>query len=145
MRKTTVELELSETGRCLVQTVGTSMEPILHNRYSSVVIESDGSPLSVNDVVLFKRPDGAYVLHRIIKIDSDWFYIRGDNCYSTEKVKREQILGRMTGYFNGDDFTDCATDEKYKKYVKSLNARYIYRQLSSLPRRAVSKLKRSLK
>lgn len=145
MRKTTVEQELSENGRCLIQTVGVSMEPILHNRYSSVVLEKPDSPLSVNDVVLFKRPDGAYVLHRIIRIDKDSFYIRGDNCYGTEIVKREQILGRMSGYFNGDEFTDCAADEKYKKYVKTLTARYIYRQCRAIPGRAVRKLKRSLK
>lgn len=130
MKITTVEQELKDSGRCLIQTVGVSMEPLLHNRSSSVVLEAIKAPLKKNDVVLFKRENNSicngceYVLHRIIKVREHYCIIRGDNCVQNETVGNSQIIGVMTGYFDGDNFVDCARDKKYKIYVKSLAAKY---------------------
>ncbi|MDO5392449.1 MAG: hypothetical protein Q4F24_15345 [Eubacteriales bacterium] len=143
MKRTTIEQELKDTGRCLIQTVGVSMEPLLHNRYSSVVLEEIKQPLKLYDVVLFQRPsDGDYVLHRIVKIREHDYLICGDNCIQKEPVLPEQIIGIMTGYFNGDDFADCAADVKYKRYVRSLPCRYLYRWCRAFPGRVVRRLKR---
>lgn len=130
---TTIEQELRDRGRCLIQTVGVSMEPLLHNRYSSVVLEPVGESLRENDVVLFQRDEsnageaGAYVLHRIVGFCPKGYVIRGDNCLEKEYVSRNQIIGVMTGFFNGEDYVDCARDKKYRRYVRSLNVRYAWR------------------
>lgn len=143
MKRTTIEQEIKENGRCLIQTVGVSMEPLLHNRYSSVLLEAIQQPLKLYDVVLFQRPaDGDYVLHRIVKVREQDYLICGDNCLQKEMVKPEQIIGVMTGYFNGDDFVDCATNAKYKGYVQSLPYRYWYRRCKAFPGRVIRKLKR---
>lgn len=130
MKITTIQQELEENGRCLIQTVGVSMEPLLHNRYSSVVLERPET-LGKNDVVLFTRGED-FVLHRIIGEKAGMFLIRGDNCLECDRVSREQIIGVMTGFFNGDAFVDCASDRGYKAYVRTLPLRYLYRRCRAL-------------
>lgn len=120
MKQTTIEQELREKGQGLFQTKGVSMEPLLHHHYSTVLIQTfEGAP-RLNDVLLYKRPDGTYVLHRVIKVARDSCITLGDNSPAKENVPFTAILGRMTGFFNGDDFTDCETDESYKRYLKKL-------------------------
>lgn len=94
-----VPQELQEKGRCLIQTSGISMEPLLHDHCSTVVLESITRPLEIMDVVLFERPNGQLVLHRIIKKNANHFIICGDNTLQLESVPENQILGIMTGYF----------------------------------------------
>lgn len=150
MKITTVERELKEQGRCLIQTVGVSMEPVLHDRFSTVVVEKLNAPPKLFDVVLFKRSPQSnaeageqYVLHRVIKVGRGEYIIRGDNCIQNEKVAPDQILGVMTGFFNGETFVDCKTDKAYLRYLKTLQVRYIARWCRAFPNRAVRKLKRS--
>lgn len=151
MKRITIEQELENHGQSIFQTVGDSMEPILHNRFSSVVIKKVAEPLSCYDVVLYRRPpgvlksqpDGAYVLHRIVKVREKDYLICGDNRVHKEVVPQEWILGVMIGFFDGDDFVDCKTDAGYRRYVKSLPYRYLYRWCKAFPGRLVRKLKRS--
>lgn len=149
MKKSSIEQELEERGRCVFQTVGDSMEPILHNRFSTVVIEKIARPLAVNDVVLFHRPpgvlknqpEGAYVLHRIVKVREADYLICGDNRFYREPVPKEWILGVMTGFFNAEEYVDCATDEAYRHYVKRLRYHYPLKWLRAFPGRVVRKLR----
>lgn len=145
MKISSIEQELEGQGSCLIQTVGISMEPLLHNRYSTVVLEKIRQPLRRNDVVLFRRTperNSDYVLHRIIEVRQDSYRIRGDNCMDIETVAPEQIIGVMTGFWNGETYVDCSTDEAYHRYVKTLGLRYCCRWCRALPGRVFRKLKR---
>ena len=75
----TIEEELARSGRAVSYTVGTSMEPMLHERRSTVVIEPARHPLCRGDVALFRRPDDTYVLHRVVGALDDGYLMRGDN------------------------------------------------------------------
>ena len=124
MNKRTLEKELELNGRCVIQTVGVSMEPLLHNRKSTVVIEKAKFPLKKYDVVLFHRPTGEYVLHRIIKAAGDVYIIRGDNCIEKESVPEDWIIGVMTGYFENEDNVYISCDSRrYRRYLITLRWR----------------------
>ena len=128
MRRTTIEEELMRSGRCLIQTVGSSMEPLLHERSTTVVIERCKEVPQRGDVVLFRfgeESDAMYVLHRVIAKRGNIYRTRGDHCIRCESVPQEKILGRMKGYFDGETYVDCAADPGYRKYVRSLGARYL--------------------
>lgn len=152
MTHTTIEQELDAHGQCLFQTVGDSMEPILHNRFSTVVIAKPSRPLEKGDVVLFHRPPkagkqpskGAYVFHRIVKVRKKDFLICGDNRIYREPVPESWILGVMTGYYNGETYVDCTRDREYLAYVNSLEKSFCRRWIKALPGRVLGKLKRSL-
>ena len=55
MQHRTIEEELALTGRALSWTVGVSMEPLLHHRRSTVVIEPPHGPLKRGDVALYRN------------------------------------------------------------------------------------------
>ena len=94
----TIEQELATRGRSLFQTVGNSMEPLLHNRKSTVVIEKKQNRLKTGDVALYRRPAGEYVLHRVVKVLDGAYLICGDNRLWKEAVPEEWDIGVMVGY-----------------------------------------------
>lgn len=141
MNKRTIEQELELNGRCVIQTVGVSMEPLLHNRKSTVVIEKVKFPLKKYDVVLFRRPTEEYVLHRVIKAAGEVYIIRGDNCIGKETVPKEQIIGVMSGYYEdeNDNFISCGS-RYYQSYLRKLKVRNIVSGFRSLLGRIRRKL-----
>lgn len=101
MSKSTFEEELKEKGVLVYTNVGTSMRPLIRQGEDVMIISSLGHlgrALRKMDVPLYKRENGQYVLHRIIKVNKDGYVIRGDNTYSNEYgVTDSQILGVLTG------------------------------------------------
>lgn len=88
---------LEENGAAVIQTVGISMEPILHARESTVLLRKKHGACRINDVVLYIRPDGGYALHRLVKAGPDW-QVQGDYQLRAERVSEEWIIGVMEGY-----------------------------------------------
>ena len=83
--------ELLEQGRtCVpVPVAGTSMTPFLYPG-DTVWLDPPDAALKAGDIILFTRPDGRYVLHRIVKCDSDGsFILLGD-----AQTMRERVDGR---------------------------------------------------
>lgn len=138
-----IEQEIERQEKILLQTVGTSMEPLLHERKSSVVIEKPPEKLKKYDVVLFRRPTGEYVLHRVWKVRRKDYLICGDNGIWREPVSREQILGIMTGFYPDESgcFVSCG-DEEYRRYLRTLGRRYCIRWIRALPGRIYRKIMR---
>ena len=80
-----------------VPVAGSSMVPFLHNG-DTVYLNLLDSPPKKGDVVLYTRPTGQYVLHRIVRVNSDGSFIMlGDAQQEREWVEsREWIRARMT-------------------------------------------------
>lgn len=91
--KTNYRAELEKGNPVVTTTVGVSMEPLLRTRRDVVIIKPVDRPLRAGDLPLFIRPNGDYVLHRIIRCDGEFVYTRGDNQLITEKVPKENVLG----------------------------------------------------
>lgn len=140
----TIEQELATRGRSLFQTVGNSMEPLLHNRRSTVVIERKQGRLKTGDVALYRRPAGEYVLHRVVKVLDGAYLICGDNRLWKETVPEEWVIGVMAGYYQteADDYVPC-TEENVRRYLKSIRLRRCRLWLSALPGRVYRKLRNS--
>lgn len=144
MTHRTIEQELALHGRTVVQTVGVSMEPLLHGRKSSVVLAAKQGPLQVRDVVLYRRPAGEYVLHRVVKVLDGAYLIRGDNCIGSETVPAAWVIGVMTGYFadEGDRYVSCDSPE-YQNYLRTLELRRWLLWLRALPGRVWRRIRRT--
>ena len=72
MTPQTIEQVLAQQGRGFFQTSGASMEPMLHHHKSTVVLEAVRRPLRRMEVALYRRPDGLYVLHRVVGVTGWW-------------------------------------------------------------------------
>ena len=80
-----------------VPVAGSSMTPFLHNG-DTVYLDLSDSPLKRADIVLYTRPDGRYILHRIVQVNSDGsFIMMGDAQQEREWIESErQIHARVT-------------------------------------------------
>lgn len=75
---------------------GRSMLPMLNGE--SDIVTLDPLPASeecaVGDIYLFFY-NNHYVIHRLLRIDDDVYFFRGDNCRTYEQVQRKAVLGRL--------------------------------------------------
>ena len=115
--KGSIEQELRNNGFVLMHTVGISMRPMLHERREQNLIRPPQGLPRANDVVLYRRQNGQYVLHRIIRSRGGVLYIRGDNCYLCEKVPADRIIGVLRGFYRKDRYIDCEKALLYRGYV----------------------------
>ncbi len=109
-------------------TVGDSMEPLLYNRKTHVFIRKVDRELRRNDIPLYRRPTGEYVLHRIIRVGKDHYYIRGDNRVGLEEVPKDWILGVVTQIYRKGKYISV-TDPGYRLYVFFWNFTYPVRRV----------------
>lgn len=100
--------ELSETMPILLETIesgatfkmitaGTSMLPLLRDRKDIVALKKPSFPLKKYEIPLYKRPDGHFVLHRVMKVNkklsSVLYTMCGDNQFYFERgVKEESVI-----------------------------------------------------
>ena len=95
-------------------TNGNSMKPLLRSKDSVTIKRAD--TYKKKDVVLFRRLDGSFVLHRIINIKGDTVFTEGDSlCGKDEPINKEQILGKAIAFIK-DSKTLKESDIKYKLY-----------------------------
>lgn len=112
-----IERQLAEEGFYVSTTVGVSMRPMLRNRHDRVIIRPVGERrLEKYDLPLYRRPDGKYVLHRIIGVEDGYYVIRGDNTYVKEKVPDDWIIGVMSEFYRGNRHV-MADDKSYRRYA----------------------------
>jgi len=94
---------------------GTSMFPFLKNQKDSVRLAPITNELKKRDIVLYRRSNGAYVLHRIIKIKDNVYSMVGDNQRAIETpIYRDQILGIVTHLIKGEKEIDVKKNKKYR-------------------------------
>ena len=79
MEKTTFEQELERKGTITYTCRGVSRLPLLRQQKDLFTITMRQGRCRKYYVALYKRADGAYVLHRIIKVLPDGYVFLGDN------------------------------------------------------------------
>jgi len=118
MSETVTYEDILERDGVLVYTNrGVSMLPLLREGRDLMEIRKKGEERCRRlDTILFKRENGQYILHRILEVRANGYWVVGDNCVSGETVREEQILGVLTAVVrNGKRIP--VTDEGYLRYV----------------------------
>ena len=99
--------ESIEAGQSVrMQVSGISMTPILHYIRDTVVLEK-AKEIKKYDIVLHRRTNGQYILHRVIKKRGNVLTIAGD--FETEKeypVYESQVIAKVTSF--------CRNGKNYK-------------------------------
>lgn len=122
---------------------GTSMEPMLHGGKDEVELAKPCGRLSKNDVALYRRSDGHYVLHRVIGFDKNGGYIFcGDNQFAREYgITDENVIATMLSFCrNGKKYT--VTSKKYRAFCAFWHyTRFVRRVFRGVKRRISSLFK----
>lgn len=143
-RRPTVEEILRQRGYYVSTTSGISMYPLLRDRQFVIKVVPAQGRLKKYDVALFHR-GSELVLHRVIRVYPDRYYIRGDNCEGGEYVSDSQIIGVLSE-INGKDRHLKVTDPSYIAYshltVLSHPVRYAVKKSYRLARRGARRILR---
>ena len=80
-----------------LEITGSSMAPFLVHGRDTVRLSAVRRPLHVGDMVLYQRDNGAYILHRICRIDGQTFTLVGDAHTVVEPgIRPDQIFALVT-------------------------------------------------
>lgn len=140
---TKFEDEIRSRGYIAYTNEGDSMLPLLRQHRDVMVIRRITGPLKRNDAVLFKRPDGAYVLHRIVRVCGNGQYrIAGDNRDFSELVPEEWIIGILTEVIR-DGRHIYADSEEYSAYVKKVPLHRFKLKMQHLPQTVKNRLRQA--
>lgn len=94
-----ITAQLAEGGSVSFTVKGTSMRPMLTGGADTVTIVKPAQPLKKYDVIFYRRENGQYVLHRIVKVKKDGYVCRGDNQTAKEyPVTQDMIVGVLREY-----------------------------------------------
>lgn len=117
MTVTTHQKSIETVGYDICSPISGSMLPMIRPHKDSVLFVPKVSRLSAGDVALYKS--GSFnVMHRVNKVLSDGYYMRGDNCSTGEIIREEQVYGVMRGFYRNE------------KYISKDNIAYrIYRKI----------------
>lgn len=93
--------------------------------------------------MLYKRTDGAYVLHRIVKVEKDSYTMRGDNQFFLEPgIKQEQMIAMVSGIVRDGHILDPEHGRTHIKgvlWVESVHMRRILQGIKCRCRRIYEK------
>jgi len=93
-----IEQAIKDDHDVRITVTGFSMYPLLRNGSDDVVLTKPQN-LKKYDVVLFKRQNGDYIFHRIIKIKNGVFTIAGDNETIKEyPVTKDAVIAVMKSF-----------------------------------------------
>ena len=134
--------ELANGGSAVINIHGTSMLPLLKDGKTYVRLVAPTLPLKKHQVILYKRRNGQFVLHRILARKRDGLICRGDHQWEKEfPVSEADVIAVMTGYTKGEVWmkTDTCTQRLLGAYLARTG------RVRMLFRAAKSKLCRALK
>lgn len=87
-------LELMEETNCVPLVIsGSSMTPFLVHGRDTVYLTKVQRPLKKGDMILYRRDNGSYILHRIFKATPNSFTLVGDAQTTLEYgIRQDQVL-----------------------------------------------------
>lgn len=88
---------LEETQTVPLVISGSSMTPFLAPGRDTVYLSKAKKPLRKGDMVLYRRNNGYYILHRVFKADADGYTMVGDAQTQLEPgITRDQVCAVVT-------------------------------------------------
>jgi signal peptidase len=100
---------LEEQVDITIKVTGTSMHPLLVNKRDSVILtKCDKYNLKKGDIPLYRRNNGKFVLHRIVKTHENSYDLCGDNQYIIEKnVPKKNIIAVVKAFERNGKLYSC--------------------------------------
>lgn len=99
-------MQMHNGGRARLTVTGYSMMPMLRNRRDTVELVAAQGQRRKGDIILYRRENGQFVLHRIIARESTGYLCCGDNQAVREPVAPEQVIAVVDAFYrNGKKYT----------------------------------------
>lgn len=109
--------QLESGGKATLVVTGNSMYPTFRNHSDAVWLIPVNRPLKRGDLILYRRKNGQYILHRIVtKPNNGIFFCTGDNQWELERVTDTQVLALVDGFVRGGQACP-EQDRRYRAWV----------------------------
>lgn len=126
-------------------TMGSSMEPLIHQQKDNIIVVKNKGRLKKYDVPVYVSPDGKYIMHRVVKVCDDHYVIVGDNLLTKEYVTDDMICGVLVGFYkNGKHYVDLKKSVLYKIYSRVWVALLPVRPVLLFVKRGINYIRRHL-
>ena len=93
--------QLSSGANARLLVTGTSMQPLLRNKKDSVLLCAPQRPKK-GHILLYRRPGGQYVLHRVVALGETTLLCCGDNQWRKEPILPQQVEATVCAYYRGE-------------------------------------------
>ncbi len=129
-----IEKTINDGGAVSLVVTGNSMSPFLKDGRDTVILEKcSEKDFARGKILLFKRQNGALVLHRVRKVLTDnRLEMNGDAQYWCETVEKSQVIGVVTKIFREGKELPCTKNTLW----------HILKPLRPIIFRAVRKIKK---
>ena len=138
-----VQLQLAESGKASLVVTGGSMLPMLRPLKDRVLL----APLdkyAKGDIILYRRENGQYVLHRILRRKDGYLICCGDHQYEKERVEDSWVLAVVTDFYKQSK-QYSVTDKGYRLYKWAWVSLFPIRRVLLWMVRGVWRLKNKLR
>lgn len=109
--------KLSVGGDVLISASGDSMYPLFRHQKDQVRLSRVERTLKKYDMILYRRDNGQYVLHRIVGVGEEGFILRGDAQTVNEyPIRENQIIAKVSGFARKGKEHTC-DEMSYRFYV----------------------------
>ena len=140
-----IQLQLQQGGHASLTVTGNSMYPMLRHRRDTVYLQPADPVQKKGDLILYRREDGTYILHRIVRCKAAGAYIcSGDNQWEPEAVSHQQVIAKVYKFCRkGKIYTQSSRG--YRLYVWLWVGVFPVRRPIFALRRILGKLRRTIK
>jgi hypothetical protein len=128
-----IESVVSRDGKFRLYPKGISMRPLLREGKDSVLLEKCTN-IEKNDILLYKRPSGQYVLHRTVSVENNLVFCGDNQSFYEYGITENDIIAKVCGIYRKEKFYDL------KKYNFKLYLFFI-----KFRRKVKNKVKRIIK
>ena len=135
-----IQETVSSGGSVELTVPGKSMTPTLIDRVSQVRLVELSTP-KCGDMVLYRRDNGQFVIHRIVKCEGDDSYVLcGDAQYQLEVgIRRNQMIALVSAFTRRGEWISC-TNAAYQCWWRICVFLRPWRHICAAVRRRAEKL-----
>lgn len=133
--------KLSNGGTVTIQPKGTSMMPLIRQGKDEVILKAPAGRLNKYDIPFYKRKDGQFVLHRIVKVREHDYVMCGDNQTVWEYGITDDMIFAVVCGIKRDGKIISSDDREYLKYCRRQVLKQRIRKKVLSVRKVLSKIK----
>jgi len=134
--------EQLDHGSARLPVTGSSMLPMLRGGRDVVSLVRLTQPPQRGDVLLYRRENGQYVLHRLIRAEGERCLFCGDNQWEREYLGAHCIIARVDRFRRGARWIDTKRSRGYRLYTFVWTALFPMRPVMIATRRLLGRLRR---
>ncbi len=144
-----VAATLAEGSAAEITVVGSSMYPLFRSGRDSVCLRPISAAPKIGDIILYRRKNGKYVMHRIVGKNADGFILAGDNQMQKEyAVTADMVIARADTIIRSTDNGDKripVTALWYRVYTLLWTRMFFARPFFAKCIKAAARVKHSVK